>query len=521
MSELYTNILVELNKAVKALNFYPKGHPTLAKQLSQCVNLVKGAFSDGGDLKWSVDQKGFYDAGGKPIAGTNPAIQALAKQLFLRKVKIVTFNAEISPADIRGLLYLITMDGHEVRAKGGPEKILVIKGVRGILLNEMKFNELKELEEELKDEIEQGDEEEAPEDKNEDEGEAAEEVEEPDEELADPESIEALLPRLKEEKDPMVYQDISVRLNEQTAAASREEHSSVVLKVMGAYLEHRSPKSGLDEKIREKAAASLDELLLTDTINMLIMKVGTAEKGEREVVDKLLMLAGDEAENLLLDSLVDAKDVQARRNIFTTIVRFGDRIRAKVIDRLSDERWFAVRQMVSLLGEIGGADSVEGLGNAYRHQDVRVKKEVLKSLARIPSPKSRKLLLEALGDDDKTIQGQAIISLGILKDVAAIYALGEIANMRDAFAENVEQRKEAVKALGMIGTDKAVPYLKKVLTKKGWFGKSGIEDLRSTAAVALGKIGGEEAMGALEKTCKGSTGSLYNTCKRILEGSKQ
>jgi hypothetical protein len=34
-------------------------------------------------------------------------------------------------------------------------------------------------------------------------------------------------------------------------------------------------------------------------------------------------------------------------------------------------------------------------------------------------------------------------------------------------------------------------------------------------------IGGEEAYQALEKVSQGSTGELYNTCKRILDGREK
>ena len=507
MSEQYNNILIELNKAVKALNFYPKGHPALGKQLGQCVNLIKSAATDGA-LKLTLDQKGFY-VETKPVAAGNASIVGLAKQLFLRKVKIINFSNEINPGDIIGLLFLLTMEAYEVRDRGGAEKVLVIKGVKGILLNDMSYDELEALEEELTDEIE--------------EDEAEEEAEEED--YVDPESIKGLLPLLKNEKDPMKYNDLSVRIAEQAQVASQttsdEEGFADVFEVMTTYLEHKSTGSALPEAIREKAGAALEELLLTDNLKMLIIKVGATEGVERKAIEELLLLSGEEGMKMLLDALIDSQDFQVRRNIFNTITRFGDAVRDEVVGRLADDRWFAVRQMVSLLGEIGGAESVEGLGGAYGHEDVRVKKEVLKSLARIPSPKSRKLLLEALKDDNKAIQGQAIISLGILKDSAAIPALGDIATMRDAFAENVEQKKEAVKALGMIGSVKSIPYLTKVLLKKGWFGKNEIEELRNQSAISLGKIGGVDAMAAIEKALKGSSGALYNTCKRILDGSKQ
>ena len=50
--------------------------------------------------------------------------------------------------------------------------------------------------------------------------------------------------------------------------------------------------------------------------------------------------------------------------------------------------------MVSLLGELGGKASLDTLEEIYDHPDARVKKEIMKSLARIPSQKSLDILLK-------------------------------------------------------------------------------------------------------------------------------
>jgi HEAT repeat protein len=224
---------------------------------------------------------------------------------------------------------------------------------------------------------------------------------------------------------------------------------------------------------------------------------------------------------LLLDALVDSPEAHARRNIFNSLVSLGERIRPEVERRLDDERWFAARQMVSLLGALGGTQSLEALETAYARPEISVKKEVLKSLARIPSKKSSNILMEALKDSNRSIQGQAIISLGMLRDPEAVDVLGEIAVKRDTFSDYFEQRKEAVKALGIIGDQRGVPFLTRLLFKRVWFGKRDHEELCSLAVIALGKIGGYEALEAIERAYNESAGALYSTCKRVIEGIKE
>ena len=117
--------------------------------------------------------------------------------------------------------------------------------------------------------------------------------------------------------------------------------------------------------------------------------------------------------------------------------------------------------------------------------------------------------------------GQAIISLGVLKEVSAVDTIGEIALRKDAFSDDTDLQREAIKALGMIRDDRSVQYLKKILFRKAWFGKDTNEELRTLAAISLGKIDSPEAKNALDEVCRDSSGKLYNACKRIHEGTQK
>jgi len=176
---------------------------------------------------------------------------------------------------------------------------------------------------------------------------------------------------------------------------------------------------------------------------------------------------------------------------------------------------------VSLLGEIGDIRSLDAIESAYENPDPRVKKEVMKTMVKLPDPRSTAFLIKVLDEQDHALVSQAIISLGMLKDPGAIDILGRIAIKWEPFADTQDTKREAIKALGIIGDTRAVPYLTNVLFKKAWFGKKTNEEVRSLAAYSLGMIGGDEAFDAIAKVEKSSEGELYITCKRILEGREK
>ena len=273
--------------------------------------------------------------------------------------------------------------------------------------------------------------------------------------------------------------------------------------------------------MRSIAKRQLNELLTDQLLTHLIETLGTEDEDEKKSIENILNHAGTHTYGLLISSLINTNDTKLRRNIYNIIVNIGEPFREEINSRLNDDRWFAVRQMVSLLGELGGKASLDTLEEIYDHPDARIKKEIMKSLARIPSDRSLAILLKGLKSKDKSIQANSVISLSILKNPAAVNPLGDIVARRDLLHENEELRKEAVKALGVIGDESGVPYLKKALLAKSWLASGVSDGIRTFAATALGKIGGDEAVKVLEKASKQNKGNVYNACKIALEGIKK
>ncbi|MBI5599049.1 MAG: HEAT repeat domain-containing protein [Deltaproteobacteria bacterium] len=521
MSSEHTDILIELNKAVKTVNFYPKWHPKLDAALGSFLSLLREITAARGEIRWKVDAKCIY-SGKTPIAATLPVSTTLARKLFLRKVKAVRFLPSVTLSDIKAFLQVLLLEPADVFARGGVEKMLASEGATGgILLNEMSYKDLEDLKNELKDEalvaskkvdqeLEAG---------QKDEGSRMKQELQPENAPEEEEALLSLLKRIENETDAIKYNDIAIRVTEKTDALIGRRRFDEAMPVLFLFLKHTLPKYMPSEEMRKKAGECISHYLLHDFIVYLVKTVTDKEEPERTAVQQLILMGGEDVPGILLDALIETGEANRRRYLFNILVHMGEKIRPMVVKRIGDARWYVVRQMVTLIGELGGEESIEPLERAYGHADLRVKKEVLKALARIPTTRSSQILMSALRDGDRGIMGQAIISIGILRNAAAVDTLGELALKREAFADNSPLRKEAVKALGTIGDRKAVPYLTKLLFKKVWFGRDTNEELRTLAVTALGKIGGKDAMSAVKEVYDDSTGTLYNTCKRVLEGS--
>ncbi len=518
------NILIEFAKAVKAAHFYPEGHPNLEAVIEKTFNLLRDIIKEKGNVKWTVERAGFME-GRLAIGRSHKPLEALAKDLFYKRVREITFTQEATLTEWKDLLSILKMDTDSLKKGGGLEKLLVSKEIKGIQLNEMNFEDIikkvKELEEaKKKEEMESEQEEEAAEIEQEEEEvihsmeEQLEAVEESEE------TLDVLLDKLDKEENTMPYQTIAHKITGKIKPLREEKNWQGLSPVLIIFVNHSNPESRRRAEQKTIASNILNGLLNSDMTGYLITRLCSRHEERRLEVQQMLLLLGEEAMKQLLTTLVDRDDAYSRRQIFNALTMFGEMVRLEAEKRLDDTRWFVVRQMVSLLGEIGSPQSLEAIKTAFGHKDIRVKKEVLKAVSKIPGNESATFLLQRLDEDNAAIKLQVIISLGILKEQAAVEPLGNLAMKKDFFNENIEIRKEAVRSIGLIGGSNAIAILKNLLNKRVFWGKKPNDEVRSVAAISLGRIGGKDAMDALEGAAKTSKGIVHIACKKAMEGTR-
>lgn len=529
-------ILIEFLKTVKAINLYPEGHPNLEAVFDKAFSEIKTLLSQSpNNITWHIDMKGFYD-GDVPIGKTYKGLEGVAKEFFIRRIKEVTFSKGLTPAELKVFLNMLIIGADELKNLGGAEKVLYDKGVKDIWVNEIPYDEmakkLKELAEEKNESLDIEVEEEKKQEKGaqiEEEAQAAPEPPEETPEEKKQKTLSELLALLDKEKDLQEYKTIGSDILEKVKQLKTEgKHVpeglnrglDESLPAIMTFANHAYFQPGRNAEQKSFAANSIMELASPDVIDYLVSRLCIKEETKKTAVQQILVKIGKDAVGSLINKLIEIEEAFTRKTLFNTLVTLNENARLEAEALLTDNRWFVVRQMVALIGAIGNPESAEKLKAIVNHKDIRIKKEVLKALARIPSKMSVEILIEALKSKQQDVQLQAIASLGILKEPSSLPALMELALKKEAFAGNMDIRREAVKAVTAIGDKRAVPGLINILMSKTFFGKDRNEDLRCLAAMGLAKIGGEEAIKAIEDVSKTAKGKLKQTCGQILPKEK-
>lgn len=164
---------------------------------------------------------------------------------------------------------------------------------------------------------------------------------------------------------------------------------------------------------------------------------------------------------------------------------------------LTDGRWYVVRNIVHILGWIGGPDIISLLQIALRHPDMRVRGEVVTALGNVDLKLARPLLIRAVDGAEPKVFCQVLTRLSAARDPATARWLFAFLQ-QDRFEQRPpEERRAIYAALASVGGDEVVPELEAELVRQNWFDRAQ-EIHRHNVARCLARIGTVRAKAALE-----------------------
>lgn len=203
-----------------------------------------------------------------------------------------------------------------------------------------------------------------------------------------------------------------------------------------------------------------------------------------------LSLLGGEATPVFLDMLAEEEDRHARKLLIMVLKDIGKDQIAMIGERLSDERWYFVRNIVSILGESRKAEGIVYLERVAAHKNFQIRQEVIRALMSIGGPRAAALLIRYLNDRNIDIRLMAIRALGAAtvgsdKGEDALIAFLRGLGLRKT---SLELKREAIESLGKIGGAVALRFLVKYSRVKWWKARKPQEELRAASQRARREI---------------------------------
>ena len=193
------------------------------------------------------------------------------------------------------------------------------------------------------------------------------------------------------------------------------------------------------------------QLAQISILRPVVLELDGRLQDRRADVEWLLASLAPRGYTVLLDLLSEADGHRARRCLLNVLSNDTDLPLSLLKERLTDTRWFVVRNVVVVLGAVRDRCPADFLLPALHHADERVRLEAVRSLAGFASPRASVLLRSALGDDAPAVRTAAAHAIGRRGDTEALPEL--LARVRSAGfgkcgAAEVEAHLEAAAALG-------------------------------------------------------------------------
>lgn len=187
---------------------------------------------------------------------------------------------------------------------------------------------------------------------------------------------------------------------------------------------------------------------------------------------------------------------------------------------LDDPRWYVVRNVVLVLGQIGGSATVDLLRQAAEHPEPRVRREVVRALGNVSRTERTPVLIQQLASRDPQLISATLQLLIRERHPRVIRVILDRIEARDF--ENLPEgiQRAFLGALAEVADDEAVPALERLLNRDGgWFAMRTMG--RDAAARILNKVGTERAMAVLEAGLRSKTEAIRLACLAAMERTRR
>ena len=226
---------------------------------------------------------------------------------------------------------------------------------------------------------------------------------------------------------------------------------------------------------------------------------------------------GDPCVDWLNLVLAESQNRRHRRQIAEAIAELCRPNPERLAPWISDPRWFVVRNVVHILGWIGGSGIVGLLRGAMRHPDLRVRMEVVAALGRVDAKLARPLLVRMLDGADARMFCGVLHQLAAGRDPATAKLMLTFLQDESFEQRSPEERRAIYSTLSATGGDEVIPDLEAELHRGNWLARDP-EVHRQTVARIVARIGTPLARMVLERGAQSKRGPIRKVCEEALVG---
>lgn len=227
-------------------------------------------------------------------------------------------------------------------------------------------------------------------------------------------------------------------------------------------------------------------------------------KPKYEQVSRLIQIIGRPFIEPLLDKLSEEENMSLRRFMMDKVLAFGEAARPAILERLADQRWYVLRNIIVMLRTLAPGQEADRLRPFMKHGNRKVKQEALKSLLLAGDPIAQRQMLRDIDSPDRDIQLGAISLLDRNSPVEIRRKLFSALTDGRFSPGDCELKSAIINALSEAGHPDAIPELLKILASRSLLAFKALSRIKLEIVRSLEKYPHNAAIPVLEKISAGS-----------------
>ncbi len=478
----FENLLTGLNRALRLFSFYPVSHPATSSAAESLFSTVDNLIKKYDKIiEIEISRNSFTIAG--EIIENHPTLSPLAYELFKRRIKKLFFLPGITPQELKSFLIAISMDIDSVEKAGGIDKILIQYKVQNIWINEIDFSLRKELKE-------QG----PPVNFN-----AV--VNMPKAESPEFSELQRILTEVESYVDTPQFKTVLKRIRNLAYPFIEEKQWYQLLSALEV-LSHIASSPFVSDESRELTRKTILSLINREVLNFLIQEYLASPLIRAREIILIFQQAGRISYPFILRELIENEDKVERRKLIQLSARMGKSILDYLYRLLDDKRWYILRNILLIIGEIEDPESLPYIEIFLQYPDIRVKREAIRAYAKISQGKSIKKLKGLYKKGDKETKKIIANALKLIREKEVTDFTIELFEKE----KNKEIKELLLSNLSYLPDKERISnYLKKLIIKNtSATGKP--KEVAIDAIQSLNKMGtgGTKILLELNKTARGN-----------------
>jgi HEAT repeat protein len=229
----------------------------------------------------------------------------------------------------------------------------------------------------------------------------------------------------------------------------------------------------------------------SDKVMRRVIQIACNNRDEPQALEGLkryMSELGEVGIYAMVEALGAAEDMSVRKCIIDTLTDMC-RDRVPLLGAyVDDERWYLVRNIVSIMAKIRSPETIPYLRRTFYHPNPKVKAETIRALGLTGGYGSCELLMQGLQDEDERTRILCIRWLGRLEETRAAPRLVMMLEDKEPGAESLLVKKEIVMSLGEIRAPESYEVLRKYQVKQKRFSRTEWQEVNQAASQALGRL---------------------------------